>query len=303
MNKKSLKVNSNILFFKYFFLFLSITSLSLLEAQQVGVPSLSGSYLEQSYPLFNPAAIKAATNKGNILLSHKQATGVFSVFSQNYLNANFCFGADSVKRHAIGLRVLNDQAGKYIGINRVSLLYSYSLVISRNNTLHLGVAPTVINYRKKAQNFGGSAMVGNMDLGLWFSTKKLMMGVALNQIVQNELVVIDEVTLIRSQYVLNAKYNHEIHPFVSLDYQVLYKINNGLSNEEVLGLTINYYNKYRASVNYEHSGTVYFLLGLKEFSLPKLGGNISVDFVYGVSTMENTYKPRNVIELMMNYEF
>mgnify|MGYP006165407975 CR=1 FL=1 len=277
--------------------------MSLLKAQQVGVPNLSGSYLPQSYPLFNPAAIKAATNKGNFLLSHKQGTGVFSVFSQNYLNANLSFGSDSIKKHAIGIRVINDQAGKYIGVDRVSLLYSYSLFLSERYSLHVGVAPTIINYRKKAQNIGGSDRAGNLDLGLWFNSKKLMMGATINQVIQNELVVIEEVTLIRSQYVLNAKYNHEIHPLVSLDYQILYKINTGFSNEEVLGLTINYYNRYRASVNYEHSGTVYFLAGLKEFSFPKLSGKISIDFVYGVSVMKNTYKPRNVVELMMNYEF
>ena len=288
---------------KSLLLLLLITTLSPSWAQQVGVPNLSGSYLPQSYPLFNPASIKAATHKGNILMSHKQGTGVFSVFSQNYFNANLCFGSDSVKKHAIGIRVLNDQAGKYIGINRVALLYSYSLVLSERYSLNLGIAPTIINYRKKAQNIGDDDTSGNLDLGLWFRTKSLMLGASINQIIQNELVVIEEVTLIKSQYVLNAKYNHKLHPFVNLDYQVLYKINTGLPNEEVIGLTINYYNHYRASINYEHSGSIYFLLGLKEFSVPKLSGKLSVDFVYGLPTMKNTYKPRNVVELMMNYEF
>jgi type IX secretion system PorP/SprF family membrane protein len=277
--------------------------MSFLKAQQVRVPNLSGSYLPQSYPLFNPASIKAATNKANILLSHKQGTGVFSVFNQNYFNANLRFGSDSVRKHAIGLRVLNDQAGKYIGVNRVSLLYSYSLVLSERYNLNLGVAPTIIYYRKKAQNFGDDATAYNLDLGLWFSTKKLMLGASINQIIQNELIVIEEVTLIQSQYVLNAKYNHKIHPLVSLDYQILYKINTGLPNEEMIGFAINYHKSYRASINYEHIGTVYFLLGLKEFSVPKLLGKVSVDFIYGLPTMKSTYKPRNVVELMMNYEF
>lgn len=291
------------LILRYSFLLLLFTSLSSSWAQQVGVPNLSGSYLPQSYPLFNPASIKAASNKGNVLLSHKQGIGVFSVFNQNYLNANLSFGSDSIKKHAVGVRVLNDQAGKYIGVNRVSLLYSYSLFLSDRYTLSLGVAPTVINYRKKAYNFGKDATSGNLDLGLWFTTQKLMFGATINQIIQNKLVVIEEVSLIKSQYVLNVKYNHDIHPFINLDYQAFYKANTGLPNEAVVGVTMNYHQHYRTSINYEHSGSVYLLIGLKEFSVPKLIGDISVDFIYGVSGWTNNSKQKNVVELMLNYEF
>ena len=238
-----------------------------------------------------------------MLLSHKQGTGLFSVFSQNYFNANLCFGADSIKKHGIGIRVINDQAGKYIGINRIALLYNYSLVLTEQYSLHLGVAPTIINLRKKAQNFGGSATKGNLDLGLWFKAKELTLGAAINQIIQNNLIAIEEVSQIKSQYVLNAKYRHKVHPFVSLDYQVLFKINSGLTNEEVMGISVNYYKHYRTSINYEQSGSLYFLLGLQEFSVPNLEGKISIDFIYGLSVLKNSYKQRNVIELMMNYEF
>lgn len=270
-------------------------------SQQVGVPNLSGSYLPQSYSLFNPASIKI--NSTNIFVSHKQGVGVFSVFTQNYLNANYSFGSDSIKKHAIGIRVINDQEGKYIGINRVALLYNYSLLLSNHYRLSLGIAPTVINYKKKAQNFGGSEMKGNLDLGLWFTTKNFVLGASINQIIENKFVVIEEVNLIKSQYVFNTKYSHKIHPAVTLDYQLLYKINKGLSNEEIAGITVNYLNHYRTSINYENSENIYFLLGLKEISLPKLSGKFSVDFIYGITTMKITYMPKNIIELMVNYEF
>ena len=286
-------------------MFLFVTTCSSLLGQQVRVPNLSASYLPQTYPLFNPASINAVTetDKGSVLLSHKQGTGVFSVFSQNYFNANLCFGTDSVKKHAVGIRILNDQAGKYISLNRVALLYSYSLVLSERYSLNLGLAPTITNFRKKAQNFGGSATKGNLDLGLWFTTNKLMLGASINQIIENELAVIEEITLIKSQYVLNAKYNHRIQSFVSLDYQFFYKINTGLSNEEVFGLTMNYYKHIRIGVNYEHSGSIYFLSGLKDFSFSKLSGKLSLDFIYGLAVAKRSYTPRNVVELMMNYEF
>lgn len=278
-----------------------LTFVSISWSQQIGIPNLSGSYLQQSYPLFNPASIKK--NSTNIFLSHKQGVGVFSLFTQNYLNANYCFGSNSIKKHAIGIRIINDQGGKYIGINRTSLLYSYSLLLSSHYRLSLGIAPTIINHKKQAQNFGGSAMMGNLDVGLWFNTTKFMLGASINQIIENEFIVIEEVNLIKAQYVLNTKYSHEIHSLVTLDYQILYKFNIGLSNEEVAGITVNYLNNYRASINYENTENIYFLLGLKEISLTKLSGKFSVDFIYGISSLKMTYMPNNVIELMMNYDF
>ncbi len=288
--------------FKLIIISLLLTSVSISWAQQVGIPNLPSSYLTQSYPLFNSASI-SPENDGNFLLSYKQGAGMYSVYNQNYLNANYCFGADSIKRHGIGVKVINDQADKYIDVNRFSLLYNYSLILSTHYRLSLGIAPTIINHKKKAQSFGGDAMKGNLDVGLWFQTKKLILGVSINQIVENELVVIEEISVIKPQYVLNTKYNHKIHPLVSLDYQLLYKINTGLSNEEIIGVTVNYQDHYRTSINYEHLGNFYFLLGLKRFSFSKLAGKLSVDFVYGISTLKNNHDTKNIIELMMNYEF
>lgn len=272
-------------------------------SQEVGVPNLSGSYLSQSYRLFNPASIKSGTNNGNVLLSHKQGVGVFSEFSQNYLNANFRFGPDSLKKHGVGVRILNDQAGKYISLNRVSLLYNYALAVSDGAKLALGISPTIINYKKKAQGFGGNATASNLDIGLWFATERVDLGFSFNQLIHNELIVISELSLIQSQYVLNVRYNLKVHPLIDLDYKAFYKINRGLLNEQILGVTINYSNNYRASVNYESLGTAFVLLGLKEITVPKLSGALSLDFIYGLPMFRKTEKPRSEIEIMLNYEF
>lgn len=276
---------------------------TILFSQEVGVPNLSGSYLSQSYRLFNPASIKSGTNKGNVLLSHKQGLGVFSEFSQNYLNANFRFGPDSLNKHGVGVRILNDQAGKYISLNRVSLLYNYTVTVSSRAKLALGVAPTIINYKKKAQGFGGNARASNLDVGLWFATESVELGFSFNQLIYNELVVISELSLIQNQYVLNATYNHKVHPLIDLDYKAFYKINTSLMNEQILGVTINYSNNYRASVNYESLGTAFVLLGLKEIAVPQLSGDLSLDFIYGFPMFRKTEKPRSEIEIMLNYEF
>lgn len=277
--------------------------MSISWSQQIGIPNLSGSYLDQSYSLFNPAAIKEGTEKANILVSRKQGTGVYSVFNQNYLSANICLGKDSIRRHALGLRVLNDQAGKYIGVTRLAFLYSYSIQLSQSSNLTFGVAPTLINFRKKAQSFGGSDLGGNLDIGAWFKKGNLSLGATVNQVFKNELVVIQEVSFIESQLIFNAKYHHQILPLMALDYQMIYKINEGLENEEIIGIGLNYRKYFRTYINYELPGTIYLGAGLKDFVVPKLLGNINIDLIYGLSTSRVGYRPRNVIEIMLNYEF
>lgn len=272
-------------------------------SQQIGVPNFSGAYLGQSYSLFNPASIKEGTEKANILFSRKQGIGIYSVFNQNYLSANICIGNDSIKKHSLGLKVLNDQAGKYIGITRLALLYSYSIQLSKSSELTVGVAPTFINFRKEAQSFGGSDISGNLDVGTWLKTRNLSIGASINQIFRNELVVIQEVSIIKPQYIINTKYHHTILPNVVLDYQLIYKINTGLENEEIVGVGLNYRKHLRTYINYELPGTIYFGAGLKDYALSKLFGKINIDFIYGLSTTRNGYRSKSVFETMLNYEF
>ena len=171
-----------------------------LRAQQIELPNLPGPYLEETAPFFNVAARKSQEHKGTVFVSRKQGIGVFSVFHQNYIHANYLIGNDTVKKQAVGLRLINDQAGRYIGMNRVALLYSYAIILSGGHQLHLGAAPTLISYKKQAQNFGGTAFVGNLDLGLWYASGHVVLGLSLNQLVRNTLTLIEEQNVINSQY-------------------------------------------------------------------------------------------------------
>ena len=166
---------------------LTIVAGSIAWSQQIGIPNLSGSYLDQSYSLFNAASIKQGTENANVLVSRKQGIVNYAVYNQNYLSANICLGKDSIKRHALGLRVLNDQAGPYIGATRLALLYSYSIPLSQTSNLTFGVAPTLINSRKLAKSYGGSALGGNLDIGAWFKTGNLALGATVNQIFKEQL--------------------------------------------------------------------------------------------------------------------
>ncbi len=284
-----------------FLLILSVVSKLL--SQEIAVPNISSAYLPQSYPLLNPSSIIEDTETANILLSRKQGIGAFAVFNQNYLNANIRLGNDSIKQNAIGIRVLNDQAGKYIGISRLSLMYAYTIQISLKTNLSIGAAPTIINYRKNAQSFGGSDQSGNLDLGIWFNTKKIALGFSINQIFKNKLTVLDETNTLRTQYIINTKYTHRLSPTVNIDYHIIYQINQGVRDKQIIGATINFYKNFRSSFNYELPGTFYLTTGLRDLFLPKSKDHINIDLIYGLSATRDGYKSRNVIEIMLNYEF
>ncbi len=277
--------------------------MSKLLSQEIAVPNISSAYLPQSYPLLNPSSIIEDTETANILLSRKQGIGAFAVFNQNYLNANIRLGNDSIKQNAIGIRVLNDQAGKYIGISRLSLMYAYTIQISLKTNLSIGAAPTIINYRKNAQSFGGSDQSGNLDLGIWFNTKKIALGFSINQIFKNKLTVLDETNTLRTQYIINTKYTHRLSPTVNIDYHIIYQINQGVRDKQIIGATINFYKNFRSSFNYELPGTFYLTTGLQDLFLPKSKDHINIDLIYGLSATRDGYKSRNVIEIMLNYEF
>ena len=282
---------------------LILTIVSKLLSQEIAVPNISSAYLPQSYPLLNPSSIIEDTETANILLSRKQGIGAFSAFNQNYLNANIRFGNDSIKQNAIGIRVLNDQAGKYIGISRLSLMYAYTIQISLKTNLSIGAAPTIINYRKNAQSFGGSDQSGNLDLGIWFNTKKIALGFSINQIFKNKLTVLNETNTLRTQYIINTKYTHRLSPTVNIDYHIIYQINQGVRDKQIIGATINFYKNFRSSFNYELPGTFYLTTGLRDLFLPKSKDHINIDLIYGLSATRDGYKSRNVIEIMLNYEF
>ena len=57
------------------------------------------------------------------------------------------------------------------------------------------------------------------------------------------------------------------------------------------------------TINYELPGNYYFGLGLKDLYLPKSQNRINIDLVYGLSTARNGYQSRNLLEIMLNYDF
>ncbi len=286
------------------YLFVGILGLSsVVLGQQINVPDLSGSYLDHSYVYFNSASLSAISEDGNASFFHKQGTGAFSVFSQNYVNVNYLFGGDSIKNQGVGLRIINDRAGNYISINRVSLMYARSVRLTRDYALHFGIAPTIISYRKEANSFGRVANSTNVDAGLWLKSNKLDFGFSANQLIPSKLQVIEEIDSLKMQYVINGRYKFKIDHKFDLNLQALYSINVASSNHEMLGATLNYLNKFRFALNYEVSRNVVWLLGVKNLNFYKNTGVLSLDFVYAVPSSKEAHRPRNLIEIILNYDF
>ena len=285
-------------------LFISFVGISsVILGQQLRVPDLSGSYLDHSYVYFNSASLSAISENGNASFLHKQGLGAFSVFSQNYVNVNYLFGSDSVKNQGVGLRVINDRAGDYIAVNRVSLMYARSVSLTKEYALHFGLAPTLISYRKEAQSFGGVANSANLDAGLWLKSKKVDFGFSANQLIPSNIQVVDEIDSLNTQYVINAKYKHRIDFNFDVDLQFLYSVNSQLPNHEVFGATVNYLDKVRFALNCEVSRNLVLLLGMKNLKLTNNMGLMSLDIAYAFPSSKEVYRPRNVMEIILNYDF
>jgi type IX secretion system PorP/SprF family membrane protein len=283
-------------------LYIIFISLQPLLAQEIGAPNLSGVTFKENMSFLNPAAISIISKKGNIFFGHKQGVGAFSVFRQNYFNANYLLGNDSVPTHGLGIRVISDNAGKYIGVNRVSFLYSYSLALDEKKRLCVGIAPTVMNYRKKANNFGGNANIVNVDLGVWLHSKNYDFGLSLNQIIPNEFVLIDEVNLIRQQFVFIGKYKIEINREFSLGFVGIYTLNTLLENEEILGLSISYLKRFRASLNQEFNKSLTMTLGIEGIKISPKKGTVNIDFGFSMPTNKQLDNKKSEFELLLNYQ-
>lgn len=264
---------------------------------------MPGAYLPYIYSFLNPSSITKGDYKGNFYTSRKQGLNAFSVFRQNYVNANYLIVNDSIHKQGIGIRVLNDRAGEYIGINRVSLLYSYSIPLNSEYRLHVGIAPSYINYRKEAQSFGGTASTGNLDLGAWLTSKKIQLGIAFNQVIPTSLTVIEEVDLLRPQYAFTGNYTFYINQAFKLDVVLVNIVNVQFPNRHTLGSIITYFQKIRAAIHYEIEHNINMLIGIPQIKLPQLDGKLTVDFVFSIPAPNQTFRRRNFIELLVNYNF
>lgn len=273
------------------------------QAQQVQIPDLTGAFIKQTYPFLNPASTSEISHKGNLFFGHKQSLRTFSVFRQNYFNANFTLGTDSTTRHGLGLRIVNDRAGKYIAANRISFLYNYSLRLENNLRLSLGVAPTLLNYRKEAQSFGGTDNTGNLDLGLWLKSTSLNMGISVNQLIPSTLQVIDEIDTIRTYYAINGSYKYFLNPDINLRLQLLYLINSTLPNLPTIGLSFQYRSMLEATINYELNRNLVLVLGVRELDIWNEIGKIDLHVAFATPLAVRAFRRRNTIEWLINYNF
>ena len=64
---------------------------------------------------------------------------------------------------------------------------------------------------------------------------------------------------------------------------MFYELNTGLQNNGMLGVTLNYQKHYRFASSYEFDGNLLFLIGVKEFPIPKLSGGINLDLIWKVN--------------------
>ena len=272
-------------------------------SQRALVPNLSGSYIPQVYPLINPSTIFFTSDKGNANLGVRQGLGSFNVFKQNNLHVNFLTTKDSVRFQGWGLRLMNDKAGEYIGINRVSAVYGMALKLSRETKLSMAVAPTYINYRKQANTFGDSDAGFTLDLGLSLEYKDTEFGMSINQIVPLQLQVIDEIDSLKQQLTVLGKQHVDLGLNFDLDVYAVWFMNRSIQNELVAGGILTYQKRFRLGASYELNRDINFSMGIRELPLHFWANGFGLDFVFSVPSLAHKFRNRNTVELILNYDF
>ena len=271
--------------------------------QRVQVPNLSGSYIPQVYPLINPSTIFFSSEKGNANLGVRQGVSSFKVFKQNNLHVNRLTTKDSVRYQGWGIRLLNDRAGEYIGINRLSLVYGTALQLSDEAKLSMAVAPTYISYRKLASAFGDVDRGFNLDLGLSLGIKNTEFGVSINQIAPLRLQVIDEVDSLKQQLTVYANQAVDLGSDFDLSLYSVWFLIRSLENEFVFGGLMTYQKKFRFGSSYELNRDISFSMGIQELPLKSWGDGFGLDFVFSIPSLVHEFRNRNTVEWILNYDF
>lgn len=272
-------------------------------SQRVRVPNLSGLYIPQVYPLINPSTIFFTSEKGNANLGIRQGISSFKVFEQNNLHVNRLSTKDSVRYQGWGIRLLNDQAGDYIGINRLSVVYGTAIQLSEDSKLSMAVAPTYISYRKLANTFGDVDVGFNLDLGLSLGIKSTEFGLSINQIAPLRLQVIDEVDSLKQQLTVYANQAVDLGSDFDLSLYSVWFLNRSLENEFVFGGLMTYKEKFRFGTSYGLNRDISFSMGVRELPLKSWGDGFGLDFVFSIPSLAQKFRNRNTVEWILNYDF
>ena len=172
----------------------------------------------RQYQFINPASI-GSDSKTEAILGSKNHLGNFSSIATYYAGFFSSINKTSSKPFSvIGLRLDNDQEGKYISRTRVYACYAFHFKVFTNIQLSGGVDLGGLNLSVKGtpSTGGESEFIPDANSGLWLYNDDFSFGISINQIFNGRLQPYQEITTLHRHFNITATKRFKISTIFSV---------------------------------------------------------------------------------------
>jgi type IX secretion system PorP/SprF family membrane protein len=249
----------------------------------------------------------------------RDVLSVTGMYRKQWINVDgapstLTFSADmpiANERMGVGLTVFKDQIGKE-GNTGVYGSYAYRVRLTQRGTLSFGanlgftqysadLANVALNSTNPDNAFSGNIreMNPNFGFGMYYSTDKFYLSVALPHILDSKLGDLSNLgrSVLRKHYFLGAGFVFPVSPNVKLKPSTLVKIVEGAPIEGDFNLNAWYVDKIGLGVSYRTGDAVVAMLEFQATTGLRFG------YSYDITTTRLARYASGTHEIMVRYEF
>lgn len=263
------------------------------------VPDLFDQFFNNYY-LLNPAAADTSY-KFKIRGENRTQTGLFEGISKLYADADFKIREKEGRSQFIGLQAVNFKEGDFINRSRLYGRYSWRTNLSEYSSLSAGAALGIVNYnfRGSQAGAGGSSTVMDGCIGIWYSWKRLYLGVAGQQILRNQLQPINQQFQLERYWNCNMFYSFHISHVLDFTPHLYTRLQKGTDNVQVAGV-FDIYDLVSAGVNLKYKRGVAFIAGIKNIKVGNSTFSLYASYLAG--TNSPSILDDNAVEFYLSFQ-
>lgn len=271
------------------------------KAQQaVTVPVLFNQYFTNFY-LVNPAIYDPSYKFRAVAGDHSQ-TGLFQGVSRIVVDADLGLKAQREGTfHYVGIQAINDREGEFFSKSRLYGRYSWSTRISSTASLSAGASIGFVDYAFKASQAGagGSALVPDGNAGMWFLSRKLKAGLAVQQMFNQKLTPIRQTFRLTRIVNANVSWLLDLQPGLYLSTYAYAGFQRSAPFVFDVAPVFTIQEKWDAGVSYRYRRGIAFIAGFKKIAVGS--SQFSMYFSYLFSTSQVALND-NALELNLSFQ-
>jgi len=203
---------------------------------------------------------------------------IHTEFLQGYLNLR----KDGIasQKNVIGFTFWSDQEGAFLNRSRLYFNYAQHLPLNDDLTLSLGMSLGLVSFvvQGTVASAGGGSTVWDGKTGLWLYSDDFYIGFSLNQIFENELIPVEEITqLKRYANILGGKYFNlstsiRLHSSFWVRWTSVHQRDIRINNNFLINEIVN------VGIGYHHQNSIVPMAGLE--NIPLFKGAFQTFFAY-----------------------